>query len=284
MEPDVMDTLVRTPVVAKPNDPFKGNGRFAGRKNIRITEWGPYDFTYPVIWNTNPVDSSNLMYFDLIGPAGKWVIKKFRGIKNISANTGSFPATISAEKIDAERTDIFIEMEYKGASFKNIFGETVSAGKAHSFHFKKFFQPVQWEVNFYSLDTAAHHPLKTGNLFSPLEKKAPFRSERPNKLDYAWWGGIREKGVQYPSFITMAAGTAIFPPGVYELSITWDDAVRVFVDEKLVVDEWNPSKYSFDESPNKKIKLNLGGNHRFRVEHLELGGFATLALKIKPLN
>jgi hypothetical protein len=66
------------------------------------------------------------------------------------------------------------------------------------------------------------------------------------------------------------------------LGITWDDAVRVYVDNKLVVDEWNPSKYTFDESPHKKIKLNLvDGVHNFRVEHIELGGFATLALKIK---
>ncbi len=27
---------------------------YAGRKNILVTEWGPYDFRYPLIWNTNP--------------------------------------------------------------------------------------------------------------------------------------------------------------------------------------------------------------------------------------
>lgn len=69
----------------------------------------------------------------------------------------------------------------------------------------------------------------------------------------------------------------------YELGVTWDDAVRVYIDDKLLIDEWNPSKYSFDESPNRKIKIKLGGAHRFRVEHLELGGFATLSLKLKKL-
>src|SRR5688572_2451369 len=47
----------------KPNDPFKGNGKLAGRKNIIITEWGPYDFRSPLIWNTNPADSSDIMRF-----------------------------------------------------------------------------------------------------------------------------------------------------------------------------------------------------------------------------
>jgi hypothetical protein len=52
----------------------------------------------------------------------------------------------------------------------------------------------------------------------------------------------------------------------------------------MVIDEWNPSRYTFDESPNRKIKIKLGGKHIFRVEHLELGGFATLSLKLKPVQ
>jgi len=49
------------------------------------------------------------------------------------------------------------------------------------------------------------------------------------------------------------------------------------------VNEWNPSLYKFDESPNKKIKLKLNGAHYFRIEHIELGGFATLQLKLRKL-
>ncbi|MDQ3550031.1 MAG: PA14 domain-containing protein, partial [Bacteroidota bacterium] len=67
------------------------------------------------------------------------------------------------------------------------------------------------------------------------------------------------------------------------LSVTWDDAVRVYVDNKLVIDEWNPALHKFDESPNKKVKLELNGNHVFRVEHVELGGFATLSVRLNKL-
>jgi hypothetical protein len=52
----------------------------------------------------------------------------------------------------------------------------------------------------------------------------------------------------------------------------------------MVIDEWNPSLYTFDESPHKKVRLSLGGVHHFRVEHIELGGFATLSLKLKPVE
>ena len=283
---ELTDHVTQEPVVKvkNPADPFKGSGKLAGRKNIMITEWGPYDFRSPLIWNTNPADTSMILKFDLLGPNGKWVIKNYRGVKNFSANNGAFPTTITAEKIAGERTDILIELEYTGAAVTTILGETIAAGRASRFRFQKFFQPVEWEVFFYRLDTTFNNPVKTGMLFSMTEKTPPFRTEKKDKLAYAWWGGIKEAGVQYPQFITVADGSATLLPGNYELSVTWDDAVRVYIDNKLVVDEWTPSRYSFDESPNKKVRVSLGGKHSFRVEHLELGGFATLSLKIKPVE
>lgn len=270
-------------VVPKPINPFKGNGKFAGRKNILITEWGPYDFRSPIIWNSNPTDTTGIMKFDLLGPKGKWLIKRFEGVDQVSSMSGTFPATITAHKINSDRVDIQIELEYTGPAIVTPFGQTVAAGKSYKFYFKKFFQPINWDVNFYSLDTSVHNPITTGTLFSPVERKAPIKTEKVNKLDYAWWGGIKADQ-QYLQFITVAVGEADIPKGEYELSVTWDDAVRVFVDDKLVIDEWNPSLYTFDESPHKKVRLSLGGKHHFQVEHVELGGFATLMLKLKMVN
>jgi parallel beta-helix repeat protein len=277
-----IDTASSIPDIPKPNDPFKGAGKLAGRQNIMITEWGPYDFRSPIIWNTNPTDTIGLMKFDLIGPKGKWGIKNFKGVSTISAMKGEFPASITAQKIKEEKTDILIELEYTGSSVINPFGETIAAGKPYKFSFKKFFQPINWEVNWYAFDSTSD-PIKTGYLFPPTSKVASFKTEKVNRLDYAWWGGIKADQ-QHDQFITVATATANIPKGIYELGITWDDAVRVYVDNKLVIDEWNPSLYKFDESPNKKIRLNLGGNHHFRVEHVELGGFATLSLKLIPVQ
>ncbi len=280
----LLDTAAVLPDVKNPMDAFKGNGKLAGRKNIMITEWGPYDFRYPIIWHTNPVDKTDTMKFDLLGPGGNWVIKTAKGLENISVLKGVFPATITALKTKGDRTDILLELEYNGPAITTVFGKTIAAGKPQRFQFRKFFQPVDWEVLFYSLDTANHNPITTHNLFSPTERKAPVKEEKVKELAYAWWGGLKVKEMQHPQFLSIANGSADFPPGKYEISVTWDDAVRVYVDEKLVIDEWNPGKYKFDESPHQKIQLSLGGNHRFRVEHVELGGFATLSLKIKPVE
>ena len=269
--------------LVSPQDPFKGQGVFAGRKNIMITEWGPYDFRSPIIWNTNPTDTTGIMQFDLIGPKGRWKIKKFKGVKDISSMSGTFPATISATKLTGDRTDIVIELEYTGSAVTTQLGETIAAGKPYPFLFKKFFQPINFDVVWYGYDFKGHDPIKTGQIVPPNARLRPVKTEKTNKLDYAWWGGIKNTDGNYPQFVTSASGSANFEKGNYELGVTWDDAVRVYVDGKLVIDEWNPSLYKFDESPHKKIKLALGGTHSFMVEHAELGGFATLSLKIRKL-
>ena len=269
--------------LVSPQDPFKGQGVFAGRKNIMITEWGPYDFRSPIIWNTNPTDTTGIMQFDLIGPKGRWKIKKFKGVKDISSMSGTFPAKITATKLTGDRTDIVIELEYTGSAVTTQLGETIAAGKPYPFLFKKFFQPINFDVVWYGYDFKGHDPIKTGQIVPPNARLRPVKTEKTNKLDYAWWGGIKNTDGNYPQFVTSASGSANFEKGNYELGVTWDDAVRVYVDGKLVIDEWNPSLYKFDESPHKKIKLALGGTHSFMVEHAELGGFATLSLKIRKL-
>ncbi len=277
-----VDSVITGPAIENPLDAFKGTGKLAGRKNILITEWGPYDFRSPLIWNTNPVDTSDILQFDIKGPAGKWKIKSFKGVDSISAQSGIVPATITAKKLKGERTDINIQLVYVGDEIKTQFGRIIPKGQPFIFSFNKFFQPIDWRVTWYSLDTAIYNPLKTGEMFAPNIKMRPVKTEKTQRLDYAWWGGINTDEGRIPQFITVADGTGNFEKGKYKIGITWDDAVKIYVDDKLIINEWDPSKYNFDETPHQTIELNLEeGVHRFHVEHIGLGGFATLALKIK---
>jgi len=281
--PDDPEELVITPPgVAVPNSKNQPV-RLTGRQHIRVTEWGPYDYRRPLIWRTNPTQKGDTLRFDLLGPKGRWKVKKVKGLRILTAQQGSFPATMTAVRLPGAGIDEEIVLEYKGGKVTTETGETLTAGKPFDFAYRYFFQPVAWQVRWYCVDTARFNPIREEGLFPPNVRMRPVKTETTDQLNYAWWGGIKgeETCVQ---FLTLAEGEASFPAGDYELAVTWDDAVRVYVDNRLVLDEWNPALYKFDESPNRRIKLQLNGLHKFRVEHVELGGFATLSLRFRPLH
>ncbi len=283
MRVEIKEKKWLAPRVPQAMDPFKGNGRMEGRKNIRMLEWGPYDYRSPLIWNSDPADSAGWMRFDLLGPKGQWKIVHIKGADEFTMKEGILPAHILAKRTTSDKTDIQIDLEFRGEAIVTPLGDSVAAGEVYIFRFRKFFQPMNWKVSFYELDTLKYNPINTGSLFKDGQTPAPFKIDTVNKIDYVWWGGIKAGSRQYVQFITAAEANAKFDPGEYEISLTWDDACRLYIDGKPVIQEWDPSRYVFDESPNKKIRLHLGGEHSFRIEHLELGGFATINLKIKPI-
>jgi len=279
---DLYDTTTVDNTLKNGMDPFKGNGKLAGRKNIRMTEWGPYSFQYPLIWNTNPVDTGNTMQFEILGPKGAYKIISSKGFDTASFQNFNVLDSLQLVRKESKKIDLEILAEYKGPAFIDKLGNQIPANKPYRFRYRKFFQPIDFTVSYYRFDSLTN-PVKTDYL-NRIKVQRPFKIETVSKLDYAWWNGIRIDSMQYKQFLTIADGTAEIEEGFYELSVTWDDAVRVYVDGKMVLDEWNPSKNTFDESPNRKIRLPLGGQHQFRVEHVELGGFATLSLKLDKLN
>jgi len=268
------------PVINNPKDPFKGGGKLAGRKNIMITEWGPYDFRYPLIWNTNPLDTAGKMNFTVLGPAGRWKIISTKGLKNISITKGVLPATFTAELEAKPGMDIQVIAEYSGQRFTDQWGRTISPGKPFRFKFRKFFQPIDFMVKWYAIDS---FNFKDSNAVpSIIHQSLPIKTSSVNKLNYAWWGGMKAGDRQYVKFLTIAEGKAVMEAGNYEVRVSWDDAVKLYVDGKLIIKEWDPSKYVFDESPNRKTTIHLNkGVHYFRLEHVELGNFATLSLKLQ---
>lgn len=278
---DVDDWDIPMPEMENVQDPFVGAGKWAGRQQIRMGEWGPYDFRRPLIWHSNPASKSDTLWFDMLAPGGQWTLTGSRGLSQISQVKGSFPASFYAiREKGMGRDDMALEAVYRGPAITLADGTRIRKGKKHRFHFQHFFQPINWQVNWFAIDTTLYNPIREQDLFPANQRLAPIKSELTDRLEYAWWGGIKmEKGTQ-PQFLTMAEGEAELPEGEYELSVTWDDAVRLYVDNKLVLDEWNPALYKFDESPNRRIPIRLGGKHQFRVEHVELGGFATLNVRI----
>ncbi|HEY0680384.1 MAG TPA: right-handed parallel beta-helix repeat-containing protein [Chitinophagaceae bacterium] len=253
-----------------------------GRKQIRITEWGPYDFRSPLVWRSNPVDTSGLLKFELIGPEGSWRLVDSKGVEGISKSSGTLPDSITARKRAGYNGEVLIELEYKGDTVTDQFGGVIAAGQPVRFMYRDSRVIMKWDTRWYSWDSVTN-PVKDPQNWKKLVSRGEVLRETGKPLDYAWWGGISVAGSKVQQFITAAETSVSVSPGEYELGVTWDDAVRVYFDGKLIINEWNPSLYKFDESPHKKQRLKLGGTHKLRVEHVELGGFATLSVKLKKV-
>lgn len=249
-----------------------------GRNQIRITDWGPYNFNYPIIF-LNKIENNGVYYFEILGPTGSFKIKNSKGLNNISVSEGKFPSKITAQKIGS---DVQLVMEYKGPAFTDQFGKQHAAGSAYQFSFRDFDPELNWNVNWYSWDSA-HNPNINYKVFIKLFNSKPLKTEETKQLNYTWWGEI-DKHLPADSFTTVATTNIDLPSGIYEIGVTADDLVKVMVDENTVIDFWDAAKYKYDEDAHHRAVLKLSGKHSIRVEHVENSGYATLIFKIKPLE
>ena len=251
----------------------------SGKDQIRITEWGPYDFKYPMLF-LRQIDSSHRYHLDVLGPkGGSWKLISSKGIRYYQQTEGSFPATIIAEKFD---NDVLINLEYNGPDFTDQFGKKIVLHQPYSFSFKDYTPPITWKVDWYKWD-AAHDPNKDYTAFSNyISSSNAVKTELAPSLNYTWWGEI---GKQLPadSFATVANATIQVKKGLYNIGVTADDLVKVYVDGKLIIDFWDASKYVNDEDAHHSATIALDGTHTIRIEHVENSGYATLIFSFKPI-
>ncbi len=252
-----------------------------GKKEIRITEWGPYDFRYPLVW-LKEIDSNGLYHFDILGPNGRWEIKGSTGFEIISKGADSFPSTLIV-KVDTTKQERTLQLDYNGSDFKNIFGRLLDSNNPHSFEYKEFDPLAKWEINWYKWD-ALHDPSKGFGDFINLFNQTPAQTITANKIDYTWWGPIG-KNLPADSFATVAVSKMFLKEGTYHIGVTGDDFVKLFIDDKEVIDAWDSKYAALDEDTHHHITVKLKeGNHLFRIVHTEKTGLATLMFYIKPEN
>jgi parallel beta-helix repeat protein len=249
-----------------------------GKKYIMMTEWGPYNFSYPILWLTK-TDSTGKMFFDVIGNAGVWKIKKMQGVSQPSVTNGSVPAVITFQKNNSSIKDINIEMEYKGAAIIAPFGKKYKAGTPFNFSYKEFDMPMAWKVKWYAFDSTSD-PIKQPAAFQHLLNSTPIKTAETKALNYVWWNGLG-KGFPDSNLATVSTTAINIPKGMYQLSVSAGDIVKVFVDDKLVMDAWDISKKVYDADYHNDASIALGGKHIIRIEQAQYGGYGMLVFKLQ---
>lgn len=170
---------------------------------------------------------------------------------------------------------------YEGPEFIDAFGKQGVSGSLFEFNEYKIKQ--QWVTNWFKWNEDSD-PILAKENFLKLLQSTPILSDTLNQLDFTWWGAIG-KNLPADSFATDAVTTIETEKGMYDIAVTADDFVQVYVDGKLAIDGWDPKYTVYDEYTHHRAPLDLSkGTHTIRVIHAEKTGLATLMFYIKPIK
>lgn len=252
-------------------NPFLKYAHLKGRKNMIITEWGPYDFKSPYIHLSSI--RSDLYELEILGPPGRWSYYNAKNAILTANKTGDIPDKVVLLKM-SEDENIELDLSYHGEEIITEFGSRISESVQTRFNFKRYRQPLPWLVRWYNI---------TGDLsrFTPDNASQYIRfkaEERTDYIEYNWWGAP-QKNVNADAFYTKAKTSGFFEKGRYRIGITSDDGIRFSIDGKKVFEDWTIHEPKHDE-----IIVELNGRHSFELSHYDNSGFASLTFTMEKIN
>jgi parallel beta-helix repeat protein len=246
------------------------------RSYILVDDRGPYDFRSPLIWPRSPRQARE-QRFEILGPEGIWTLDDSFGVDSVSARRGRTGDFITVWVSMKNVIDLTLNLTYIGAETTDRFGRVTPAGESVPFSYHYFFVPIQWEVGWFAYDDANDprtHPAE----FDRLLDGAPAASETTQDLAYQFYRSPAE-GLPPDRFATRAVGSLVVPEGDYILQITSDDGVRVFLDGVKIYEDW-----TWHPPRQAEIPLYLSGEHRIRIDHFEIDGYAALIARLLPAD
>ena len=240
------------------------------RSAIIVDEWGPYDYQHPKLW---PVDSTRAVPLRLavLGPPGSWTLVSRSGVRDISASSGTMGDTIQVTPHTDSSGTWDVVMEYRGAATTSARGVRAPAGVPVRFVYSRFEPAVAWQVRAWAWPDSLD-PRRDGNWQRLTSAPLLFDRTWP-RLDIMWYRPtIRE--LPQARFAFEATGTVTLGPGDFTLRTISDDGIRVWVDGRLVIDNWDLHGSEIDYAPL------TGGTHEIRVQYFQIEGWAELRLDL----
>ena len=241
------------------------------RASMVVDEWGPYDWRSPRLW---PVDSTRAVPLRLrvLGPPGTWRVVERRGIAQLSDTAGRTMDTIAVTPAPGAAGDWEVVLEYRGAATVSSRGVRRAAGEPVRFSYARFEPAVDWTARVFARSDSTDRP-GDGEAFAALLHSAPLLTLHLPRLDLEGYGRLIP-GVPAERFALEAEGTVELGKGIYTLRTISDDALRVWVDGKLVIDHWTPHESALDFA-------SLGsGRHQLRVQYYQVDGWGELRVEI----
>jgi hypothetical protein len=245
-------------------------GARRGRSTIIVDEWGPYDYKYPRLWPVGKATDRPLK-LRVLGPEGKWTLVSARG-GSANAKAGDIGAEIVVTTT-GPGTDLRLEFDYVGGEVVDPRGRRTPAGRRHRFVYELFEPAIAWSTKWWTFDEKAD-PLKAADAFAARLLEAATKTEVVPRFDLIS-GGRMMSDLPADRIAMQADGEVTLPPGNYELLTITDDGIRVFVDDKKMIERWDIHGSEIDRIPL------TAGRHRLRLEYFENSGWAELKVFVR---
>ena len=227
-----------------------------GRDAILVDEWGPYDWSTPKLWPAGRLDERPLRLRTL-GPAATWRVAGVSGA-TVSDSAGVIGDTVEVTPLGPGE-DWRLELVASGPE-----GE-------RAFTYERFEPPQRWTARAVAWDSL-DDPRGADELSAALLARTSVFDGQLDRLDWMWFRP-QVPGIPLERWALRAESVVTLPPGAFTLRTISDDAIRVWVDDRLLIDRWVPHESAVDEVPLE------GGTHRVRVDYLQMDGWVEFRLE-----
>ena len=246
------------------NEPRGARLHIAGRENIIMTEWGPWDHEMPLLRFDKWFDHAH--EYTLLGAEKMPSAEAIRAEGDVELEVHNDVIRVRP-KLRNTLVPYAISVAINGerADAKGM----LSTGTWDVWTFKSACDPREDAERWRREGLADHHTLTA------------------DALDFRFGSGgmshARGLPVPLPSdhFGVIATRWLTIPSGKWRIKTTSDDGIRVWMDDQLVIDDWTwhgptPHDYEFE--------IKESGEHKFRVEYFELDGYAVLGVEFDKVN
>lgn len=239
-----------------------------GREKILITEWGPYDWSSPLLHLVETSDEGD----------------RYRLLGDLPLDQASAdgPVELTLDRQAAPPT-VLVRPQRSGVVTPYVLRATAGQVELSA---RGLVVQTRWQISSFAYRTDPREDYEAWKRqaadavqFELGRLDLPFAGGGPSQLPHAP-AALVAAGLPADRFGTIAQTRLTFPAGRWRILVTSDDGVRVYVDDTLRIDNWTwhpPATDIADLEFARETTVSL------RVEHFELDGYAVLSLRIEPV-
>lgn len=264
--------------------PVGARSHLAGRQNIVMTEWGPWDHKSPLL---RPVQTSTGRHeYQLLGfgKDPKITLEPLPGLPWSRPPRGDLHANTSPPSY----TVMASESGYFPYRLTIADGDTRATARG-------VLAQSNWRVLFFTWTGTTNPPAPPADLAAwrnegsgetvkkSMLVRAPslaFRFGHGGPSDLKLARELDEAGFPKDLFGVIAASTVPLAAGTWRVRTLSDDGIRVMIDGKAVLENWTHHGPTRDQA---EFTIDKARTVDITVEYFEIGGFAVLEVEFEPL-